>query len=128
MKFDPVEIRSLVHVHSKRTGSPLHDEDLEQDIALEALEAQWSVGADGKVTIEKKSASIAQIAINQTPPQPELPAGLRKTPQRCGPVREAICNPFVIAYGTSGSAEANELNKKNAEKLAAERACEALSI
>jgi RNA polymerase sigma factor (sigma-70 family) len=39
MNLDPVEIRALVHNATKRTGTPIHDEDLEQDIALHALEA-----------------------------------------------------------------------------------------
>jgi len=39
MFFDPSEIRALIHVATKRTGTPVHDEDLEQDIALHALEA-----------------------------------------------------------------------------------------
>lgn len=87
---------------------------------LEPLEAVWATGPDGKPAFTQKSASIAQLAIQQSPPEPVLPTALRKTPQRCGPVREAICNPFVIAYGTSGSPEANEKNKANAEKFAQE--------
>jgi RNA polymerase sigma factor (sigma-70 family) len=39
MIFTPVEIRTLIHVATKRTGAPLHDEDLEQEVALRALEA-----------------------------------------------------------------------------------------
>src|SRR5215468_327059 len=39
MNLNPVEIRALVHIETKRTGSPVHDEDLEQDIAVRALEA-----------------------------------------------------------------------------------------
>jgi RNA polymerase sigma factor (sigma-70 family) len=39
MNLNPVEIRTLIHVATKRTGTPVHDEDLEQDIALRALEA-----------------------------------------------------------------------------------------
>ncbi len=39
MKIDLAEIRTLIHIVTKRTGTPLHDEDLEQDIALRALEA-----------------------------------------------------------------------------------------
>jgi predicted esterase len=49
-----------------------------------------------------------------------LDTSLRKTPQRCGPVREAICGPFLIAYGTSGTPEANTKNKKHGERLAQE--------
>jgi RNA polymerase sigma factor (sigma-70 family) len=39
MNLNPVEIRTLIHVETKRTGSPVHDEDLEQDIAVHVLEA-----------------------------------------------------------------------------------------
>jgi len=39
MKLDPAEIRTLVHAATKQTGTPVHDPDLEQDIALHALEA-----------------------------------------------------------------------------------------
>jgi RNA polymerase sigma-70 factor (ECF subfamily) len=39
MKIDPVEIRWLVRLITKRTGRPLHDEDLEQDATLRAVEA-----------------------------------------------------------------------------------------
>ena len=39
MIFTPSEIRTLIHVATKRTGTPIHDEDLEQDVALHVLEA-----------------------------------------------------------------------------------------
>jgi RNA polymerase sigma factor (sigma-70 family) len=39
MNLDPVEIRALIRAATKHTGTPVHDEDLEQDIALRALEA-----------------------------------------------------------------------------------------
>ena len=39
MIFNPVEIRTLIHVATKQTGTPVHDEDLEQEVALHALEA-----------------------------------------------------------------------------------------
>src|SRR5437899_3254306 len=39
MKLDPAEIRTMVHAATKHTGTPVHDPDLEQDIALHALEA-----------------------------------------------------------------------------------------
>src|SRR5262249_18153741 len=39
MIFSPSEIRMLIHVATKRTGTPIHDEDLEQDVALRVLEA-----------------------------------------------------------------------------------------
>ena len=39
MIFNPSEIRALIHHATRRTGTPVHDEDLEQDVALRALEA-----------------------------------------------------------------------------------------
>ena len=39
MNFDPCEIRSLVRLATQRTGRPCHDEDLEQDATLKAVEA-----------------------------------------------------------------------------------------
>jgi RNA polymerase sigma factor (sigma-70 family) len=39
MKINPAEIRTLIRFVTRKTGTPLHDEDLEQDIAVRALEA-----------------------------------------------------------------------------------------
>src|SRR5688572_16848568 len=39
MNIDPGEIRLLVRIATQRTGCPLHDEDLEQDATLKAVEA-----------------------------------------------------------------------------------------
>jgi len=39
MIFNPTDIRTLIHAATKRTGTPVHDEDLEQDIAMRAWEA-----------------------------------------------------------------------------------------
>ena len=39
MIIDPCEIRLLVRIATQRTGRPLHDEDLEQDATLNAVEA-----------------------------------------------------------------------------------------
>jgi RNA polymerase sigma-70 factor (ECF subfamily) len=39
MNFNPAEIRTLIHAATRHTGTPVHDEDLEQDVALHALEA-----------------------------------------------------------------------------------------
>jgi RNA polymerase sigma-70 factor, ECF subfamily len=39
MNIDPCEIRLLVRIATQRTGKPLHDEDLEQDATLKAVEA-----------------------------------------------------------------------------------------
>jgi RNA polymerase sigma-70 factor (ECF subfamily) len=39
MNFDPSEVRVMVRIATQRTGSPVHDEDLEQDAILKAVEA-----------------------------------------------------------------------------------------
>ena len=39
MEINPVEIRAMVYMVTRRTGSPVHDEDLEQQVALHAIEA-----------------------------------------------------------------------------------------
>jgi RNA polymerase sigma-70 factor, ECF subfamily len=39
MKINPADIRTLVHIETRKTGTPVHDEDLVQDIAVRALEA-----------------------------------------------------------------------------------------
>jgi RNA polymerase sigma-70 factor (ECF subfamily) len=39
MKITPADIRILIHLETRKTGTPVHDEDLEQDIAVRALEA-----------------------------------------------------------------------------------------
>ena len=44
MKINPVEIRTMVHIATSRTGTPIHDEDLEQDVALHAVEASLRIG------------------------------------------------------------------------------------
>ena len=39
MVIDLFEVRAIVRSETKRTGGPLHDEDLEQDATLKAVEA-----------------------------------------------------------------------------------------
>src|SRR5262245_43890070 len=39
MDIDPFEIRVLVRIATRKTGIPLHDEDLDQDATLKAVEA-----------------------------------------------------------------------------------------
>ena len=39
MIFNPSDIRILIHMATRRTGTPVHDEDLEQDVALHVIEA-----------------------------------------------------------------------------------------
>jgi RNA polymerase sigma factor (sigma-70 family) len=44
MMINLSDIRSVVRFETRRTGSPVHDEDLEQDVALHALEAFRRIG------------------------------------------------------------------------------------
>src|SRR5688572_23282258 len=44
MNLNVADIRTMVHAVTKRTGAPLHDEDLEQQIAVNALEASRRLG------------------------------------------------------------------------------------
>jgi len=44
MNINPSEIRAMVHIATKRTGTPVHDEDLEQEVALHAWEAFRRIG------------------------------------------------------------------------------------
>src|SRR5215831_5726522 len=39
MQIDPADIRTFIHIVTRKTGTPVHDEDLEQDVALRAIEA-----------------------------------------------------------------------------------------
>jgi RNA polymerase sigma-70 factor (ECF subfamily) len=39
MNFSPADIRAIVRMVTRRTGAPVHDEDLEQEAALRAVEA-----------------------------------------------------------------------------------------
>jgi RNA polymerase sigma-70 factor (ECF subfamily) len=39
MKINPADIRTLIHIMTRKTGTPVHDEDLEQDVALRVVEA-----------------------------------------------------------------------------------------
>ena len=44
MNIDPSEIRAMVRIATKKTGTPIHDEDLEQEVALHAWEAFRRIG------------------------------------------------------------------------------------
>jgi RNA polymerase sigma-70 factor (ECF subfamily) len=39
MQINPADIRTFIHIVTRKTGTPVHDEDLEQDVALRAVEA-----------------------------------------------------------------------------------------
>ena len=45
MKINPADIRTLIHIETRKTGTPVHDEDLEQDIAVRAIEASHRLHA-----------------------------------------------------------------------------------
>jgi RNA polymerase sigma factor (sigma-70 family) len=44
MNFNITEIRTMLHFVTKRTGTPIRDEDLEQEVALHALAAFRRLG------------------------------------------------------------------------------------
>jgi poly(3-hydroxybutyrate) depolymerase len=86
--------------------------------ALEPIELDWT-DTNGKKQFTKESSVIRQKKVDGEA-QPALNAPLLKTRELCGPVRQAICAPFTIVYGTKGSAQANAENKKNAQRFAEE--------
>jgi len=45
MTIDPADIRTFIHIVTRKTGTPIHDEDLEQDVAVRALEASHRLEA-----------------------------------------------------------------------------------
>src|SRR5215472_1360528 len=45
MQINPADIRTFIHIVTRKTGTPVHDEDLEQDVALRALEAFHRIDA-----------------------------------------------------------------------------------
>lgn len=85
---------------------------------LKPIEFEWS-SAGNEVKFSKESSHVLQHSVRGQPSKPLQP-GMYKTPQRCGPLREATCNPFIGVYGTSGTPEANKQNKENAERFARE--------
>ncbi len=86
--------------------------------ALEPIDIEWKGQGKGNVEILKKSGNVLAFdaAVSFTGD------GLKttKSPHLCGPVRQAMCGPFTIVYGTKGTPAANEFNKKNAERFADE--------
>jgi len=85
---------------------------------LKPIDIAWT-GSGNELKFTKESPHSLQQSIKGQVSKP-LPPGLYKTPARCGPIREATCNPFIGVYGTSGSPEANARNKANAERFAKE--------
>ena len=85
---------------------------------LQPIELEWTT-KDGAVVFQHDSPAVVQRSINGNV-EPKTLDGLHKNPAVCGPVREAICGPFMIVYGTKGPAPAAAANKKNAEQFAAD--------
>lgn len=83
---------------------------------LEPIELEWNVNA-GKREFKKESPNILKKSIDGDPP-PLADFKLQKVRALCGPVRQAICTPFMIVYGTKGAAPINAFNKTNAERFA----------
>ena len=86
--------------------------------ALEPIQLEWS-DTNGEKTFTKESGVILQKSVNGAV-APPLAAKLLKSRELCGPVRQALCAPFTIVYGTTGSAAANAANKVNAQNFAQE--------
>jgi dienelactone hydrolase len=85
---------------------------------LQPITLEWTT-KDGVVTFQHESPEIVQRSINGNV-EPKVLDGLHKNPAVCGPVREAICSPFLIVYGTKGNPKANAVIKRNAEQFAAD--------
>jgi hypothetical protein len=79
---------------------------------LTPIDVEWKGIAKDKIELIKKSVNVIDFS---------FPAIVnyenQKSPSLCGPVRQAICAPFTLVYGTKGSAAANEINKKNAQRF-----------
>jgi pimeloyl-ACP methyl ester carboxylesterase len=84
---------------------------------LDAIRIKWTE-QNGMPHIAEKSPNVLSIVERPAPLPPAEPGA--KSPGLCGPVRQAICAPFTLVYGTIGNAAANALNKHNAERFAAE--------
>ncbi|HLX61115.1 MAG TPA: hypothetical protein VKX17_07510, partial [Planctomycetota bacterium] len=83
--------------------------------ALEPIELEWTE-TNGQKKFTKESEVILQKSVNGAI-APPLAAKLLKSRELCGPVRQAICAPFTIVYGTKGNAV---VNKVSAERFAQE--------
>jgi hypothetical protein len=86
--------------------------------ALAPIELEWT-NNDGATAFTHEDPNIVQRSIDGKL-KPEKLEGLRKSPQLCGPVREATCGPFLLVYGTKGTPEAIQANHKNALQFAAD--------
>ena len=86
---------------------------------LEPLDLEWSIKGQ-KQEFLHKNAPFVEIGLSA--PKLEKPPEQARPPVKsvncCGPIRNATCGPFLLVYGTSGSAEANARNKKNAGRFA----------
>ncbi len=92
------------------------DYSIKKTDALEPIDVEWKGEGKGAIEVIKKSSNVLEFGGKTNPAAP----GLKKLPALCGPVRQAICSPFTIVYGTTGKVIANDANKKNAERFAEE--------
>lgn len=84
--------------------------------SLDPIELAWSE-IDGKKEFQSSSANILLKSVDGVPP-PATDFRAQKIPVLCGPLRQAVCAPFTIVYGTKGTPDANASNKANAQKFA----------
>ncbi len=85
---------------------------------LQPIELEWTT-KDGAVAFTKDDAKVLQRSIAGKL-EPAKLDGLRKSPQLCGPVREAVCSAFMVVYGTKGTPQAVLANRRNADQFAAD--------
>ena len=79
---------------------------------LAPIDVEWKGGGKDQIEIIKKSANVLDFGFPNI-----MSYENQKSPALCGPVRQAICAPFTLVYGTKGTPAANELNKKNAQRF-----------
>jgi hypothetical protein len=83
---------------------------------LEPINLEWT-SAEGKVSFTREDPNVLQMKVRGSP-EPAALQGLHKTPELCGPIREATCSPFLIVYGTKGLPHNNVIIKKIADHFA----------
>ena len=85
---------------------------------LQPIELEWTT-QNGVPNFTKDDPNILQRTVAGKLDPAKL-AGLHKSPQLCGPVREAVTSAFMVVYGTKGSPQANLNNRRNADQFAAD--------
>jgi len=78
----------------------------------------WSVKPEAKVTWPSKELE-QKFAASRTKLRGVPQAATKgKTPQRCGPVKEATYGPFIVTYGTTAGQDVTAKLKGRAERFA----------